>query len=702
MVDLTLNQKENLKKMIKFSSPKIYSLVQFSNYMNEVFWDLTHRCEIRTNGIDINKFHSYLRTPFFISRLLFKSFLQNKDQSVLSSEDFINGFKLLFFDTIQNRIQFLFHFFDIDNKNSIHPNYIAVVLRQFHMIDNYCNIELLEKLISTALGNFTSIDYEQWKELLVNNSDIFVLVMIYITHYKPFQEENIAYYSKCVKLQGNSRYMPIKTYELLADSSEELYTYVNKNFETEFEYELKYTSDNEEDLRELTAFEEDKNELLNHLNDVSLKLYNKSSTKKLFETQINVDNSCLTSEKIERKKRNKEVASTTLQKTSILSQLRLKNGLIETIEGSRSISNKRILDMLKTDCFYNLKGRLMKCSVNLINNELYVLKYSKKKIKKFKQLLVLKHFYATSEENIQVLSNSYFRVNIFSDFDFRPYYSHFYFEDIESGKYFFNHMKDYIKNNTIEDKYDIEEELDTEETGTLVQAYSKSNLEIYLIKRIMKKDINTQEQFDQINWEISSCNFLRKADHPSLLKAYEIIETLQAIYLVYEYPTEGQLLFYLEKNKAFSLKKLIEIFASIASSISFLHLYGIAYGNSFIHNVFVNKIKKMIYYKVINYERSKTSPIQCYNHEIEPNEEEECSQALDVWNLGCLLFNMVYGQQPFDNKEKKKKLIFPELTFYMQEHVLMKVKDIIVGCLNTNVNKRLTLKQLISACEEIN
>lgn len=695
--------KENLKKMINFSSPKLYSLVHFSSYISEVFRDITHRCEIRTKGIDINRFHLYMGTPFFISRLLFNSFLKSKEHLMLSSEDFINGLKALFFDTIQNRIKFLFHFFDIEGNSKLYPNTITVVLRQFHMINNYCRIELLEKILSTVLWNLSSIDYEQWKELLINNSDIFVLIMIYFTHYKPFQEENIGYYSKSLSIQGNSRDLPVKTYELLADSSEALYIYVNENFGKTFEYEDKTTSDHEDDLKDLNAFEEDKNELLNHLKDISLKLYSRSPTKKLFETNIHFDNNCLQPMKIERKKRNKEVASTTIQKTSILSQLRLKNGLIETIEENRSLSNRRLVNIIKTDCFVNLKGRLVKCNLNMINNELFVFKYSKKKIKKFKQLLVLKHFYVASEDNNKVLNSLYFKVSIITDYDYRPFNSNFFFELNDSGKCFITHLREYIKNDTIIDKYDIVEELDKEETGTLVQAYGKKNLEKYLIKRIIKKNINLQGQFDQINWELSSFDFLTKVNHPYLLKAYEKIETIQAIYLVYEYPTEGQLLYYLEKNEVFSIKKLVEIFCLITSSISYLHLYGIVYGNIFTNNVFVYKIKKNFYYKFINYERSKTSPLQAVPYKnTKPDEEEQGSQALDVWNLGCLLYSMLYGHQPIYNKDKRKKIIFPDLTFNKgEEELIKKIKEIIINCLNADANKRLTLAQLISQCNEL-
>lgn len=700
-------QKENINFLFNYLSPKIHSLNQFTAYLKQIFEDYSSRCENPITALNITRFHLYMQLPYYISKQLFKS-LAESNLIYLTFEEFDKGLRQLYCESIQNQIKFLFHFYDIDHDNIVYPYDIKIILRLFHMMTNQCDIALIDILLDSTLKDEKPMNYDQWKELLINNSDIFSLTFMFFYLNRPFKEDNVTYCAKITKTHVTARDIPIKIYELLSDSTELLFNYINKQFNMSLKF-IAYALSDDEDMKELVGFEEDKMQLLDNMEEISMKLSENKLSKKRFETEITCDSSTIQQEIKYDRKRGREIAGTTIQSNFILSKLKLKNGIITTMDEENS-SKKYVTQNSRFDCYRLYKNKIKKCFLNLLNEELYVFKFSKNNIKKYKQMMSLKQFFISGEENSKVLGGIYFKVELFSDIEFQPFPTYFYFESKESGLSFIRNVKELIKyKDKITENYEITDELMKEHNGNILKAYHKKNLNPFLIKQIGKKYKDKQSHYELINFELSTHAFLSKANHPSLLKGIERYESLNTIYLVYEFPNEGQLFYHMQKNKVNSLMKKLDIFTSIVSSIHYLHSFGIVYGNCITSNAFVFKTKQILEYKVINYGLAQicsfTGKLPQLSH-TSLNKAPELfdgshvfDRSIDIWNIGQLLFLIVYGHKPFNDKDlMKRKLIFAEID-EKEQFQMNKIKEIILGCLQSESKKRLSLAQVLDLCE---
>ena len=67
----------------------------------------------------------------------------------------------------------------------------------------------------------------------------------------------------------------------------------------------------------------------------------------------------------------------------------------------------------------------------------------------------------------------------------------------------------------------------------------------------------------------------------------------------------------------------------------------------------------------------------------------------DVWSVGCMLYTMLVGKAPFDTKEIKGTLNRVQVgQFNMPADLSENAKNLIIGLLQTNPDKRLNLQQL--------
>ena len=212
---------------------KIDDKEAFHLYLKEVWIDLFSRvkenkndkndAEINLSGVTKLIFDKYFTLPGIIGDRFFKV-LDQKNTSVLSANDFIKGMTTLYCGGYEETVKFIFNFYDMDNDGLIDKEDIRVVLSYITLADSpevksaglnityQKRVTSQEELYSILQKCFENIqdnkmDYETFKNTIENiNSDIYLLIYLFLLENKPFTKENIkSYQSKTKKSKENNK-----------------------------------------------------------------------------------------------------------------------------------------------------------------------------------------------------------------------------------------------------------------------------------------------------------------------------------------------------------------------------------------------------------------------------------------------------------------------------------------------------------------
>lgn len=736
-------EKENLVNVLRTVSIKKPQEDILYNYFSAVYKDIavSPEKEIR---LSIDAFINYFNLPYVIANRLFKLFSRDNCKSI-NEEEFVSGMINLYFSDFDFRIRFLFDFFESNTKKGvIYTNDIRTLLIHFSQIK--CNndnndINSLSKLISNCLIN-KSFTKQQWEEVVNENSDVFVLTLFFLFEYKPFQIENIAYFQKItLKGEKNTKKNKFPSCSGISDSSGLLIQYLNLHFKTEFDYKEKDLTEVEYkesavDVDLLNDFEDDKEKVF--VNCFSPILKEKKSPL-IYNTSINnipkefklprkqQSNGVLNEVKFKRKNYNKEIYKTQIRSTTFLYDFRKKNGLDTTILGT----SVPIIQNVKLECLYMLSSRngikpqftldqFKRCQILLLNNEIFLMKYSEYDSADpptFSKIINLSNSIVTNE-TVSISNKSYTNISIYSKNYIINDLGHnkselvyfiydFLFIKKEQGNDLYSKIGNCISVKSIYDTYDISEQIFEEDTGVVCKGFLKAKIEPCMIKIINKVKLTTN-----FNWEKSIFTFLSKSKIPFLLKAKELFEDINNIYMVFEYPTEGQLLFYFKKAKIEKISIKLNMLKNIIYTIEYLHRFNIVYVNQIASNIFIFKdSNKNIIPKLIAYTNSKillTDEFVCntnidseMENPPELKKENKYYISSDIWEIGILLYIVIYDAMPYIEKGKIEFNENVQCSSGEEAERIKQINEIISQCLNEDYNKRISIQNIKDAIEKI-
>ena len=741
------SEKENLVNILRTISVKKPQEDIVINYFSAVYKEIAVSPE-KDNRLSLDGFTNYFNLPFVIANRLFKLFTHSNVKSI-SEEEFVSGMMNLYFSDFDFRIRYIFDFFESNmNKGKIYANDIKILLIHFSQINSKENdtedINLLSNLVSNCLNKRKTFTKQQWEDLVNDNSDVFLLTLYFLYEYKPFQIENIAYFQKIThKGEKNTRKIKYPSYNGIADSSEKLIKFINLHFKTDFEYKEKDLTEVEYkesavDVDLLNNFEDDKEKVF--VNCFSPLVKEKKSPP-IYNTSINnipkdfnlphkqQSNGVLTEIKYKRKNYNKEIYKTQIKSTSFLYDFRKKNGLDTTIVGS-SIP---IIQNIKLECLYapfSYSGtkpnftleKLKRCQLLLLNNEIFLMKYSDfdsadpptfSKIINLSNTLVTKDIVSIKDKsyvNISIYSKNYIINNLGRKKKELVYFVYeFFFIKKEQGNDLYCKIGNVISTKSIFDTYDISEQIIEEDTGVVCKGFFKAKIDPCLIKVINKEKLNDRSS---ANWEKYIFTSLTRTKTQFLLKARDLYEDTINIYMVYEYPTEGQLLFYLKKAKIDTIVYKLTMLHNILSTIEYLHQFNIVYANQIASNIFIFKENnKTIIPKLIGYTNARvlltdefvtnTNIDSEMENPSEVKKENKYYKSSDIWEIGILLYIVLYDAMPTITKGKVEFNDSVKCTLEGDEERVNKVNEIIVQCLNEDKDKRMSIQSIKDTLEKI-
>jgi len=219
------------------------------------------------------------------------------------------------------------------------------------------------------------------------------------------------------------------------------------------------------------------------------------------------------------------------------------------------------------------------------------------------------------------------------------------------------------------------------------------------MKILEKKKIRDAKDACRVEREIS---ILKQVNHPNIVLLYEIIETSEELFLIMEYTPGGELFDYIVNKAVLDEHETRSLFRQIISGIEYLHKLKISHRDLKPENMLLDADKNI---KIVDFGLSNSykdsgmletacgSP--CYVAPEMIAGKTYSGAAVDIWSAGVVLFVMLCGYLPFEDKNTSK--LYKKImdgAFTIPEHISDSAKNLIRGILNTEPSVRYTIEDI--------
>ena len=690
-----------------------------NKYLKEIWSDLSKR-SVEENAKGINKitFNKYYDLPGIISERLFAVFDKDKD-GILSLSEFVNGMKMLFsqVETFDSLAKFIFNFYDFRSCEKIKKEDVRIVLSYVPLqktdIDAIKeeNIEIVEEnfqdrvesqeqlfnILNIAFKNKEEMNFEEYTNVVKNvNSDIFILILMFLLEKKPFSRESIKIYSSSVDSpkKNDVSKTPKISQQVIASPS------LNSRF------------------------------LSPKLKKKSLmggKKRNIGAAQNILQLYSGVDNKPVDVNKDEKKEKEKKKDDKESKRPQRRVRIKLDNLMDKTPEISKNAftfgknkQNQESLENEKDDDDEEFNFEEEKC----VRYEGYVYKYSQtqKKMKKTYFRLIGKdlYYYKKKEEEkhrgMHNLSGVFIKRGDDLEFEGKKYMSitilyknekSYYFDNEEDFKTWFDKLNQAIQNKSLFDKYEVKQKIGKGKFGLVKAGINKETKKPVAIKIMAKKNM------DKSDMELAKVeiDILKISQHPNIIKLYDVFENENYIYIIMENCSGGDLLSYFEYHEyELPEPKVCEIIHKLSMAVYYLHSYGIVHRDLKPENILMTDLSATADIRLLDFGLSKivgndekcTEPYGTLSF-VAPEvlQGKPYDKSVDLWSIGIITFLLLCGYLPFDDKHSEREIARQTIQDPVpyDDKIWSKIspeaKTFVDGLLQKKPEKRYTIKEVL-------
>ena len=227
--------------------------------------------------------------------------------------------------------------------------------------------------------------------------------------------------------------------------------------------------------------------------------------------------------------------------------------------------------------------------------------------------------------------------------------------------------------------------------------------ELFALKTIEKRKIMmTYGKLDIIYDEI---NIHSKLYHQNIIKLYSVYEDDETINIILEYAKGGNLYQLIKDEKnGFSESQAFDYFIQVINAVYYLHSNNIIHRDIKPENILIGDDNKL---KLCDFGWAKELTLEnrstfCGTMEYMAPEivgSENYDYSVDIWSLGILLYEMLFGHSPFNGKDTNNIILnikSHELNYDdTNKKISNSCKDLIQKLLNMNPQKRLKIKDIL-------
>ena len=688
-----------------------------NKYLREIWADLSKRSKEETSkGINKITFNKYYDLPGIISERLFTVFDKDKD-GVLNLTEFVTGMKKLFSqaETFDSLAKFIFNFYDFRNCEKIKKEDVRVVLSYVPLqktdLDSIKegNLEIVEEnfqdrvesqeqlfnILNIAFKNKEELNFEEYTNVVKNvNSDIFILILMFLLEKKPFSSATIKIYSsqkETPKKNDVSKTPSVSQQQVIASPS------LNSRF-------------------------------------ISPKLKKKSlmGGKKNFGGAANilqlysgVDNKPVEKEKKEKKEKEKKVDDKENKRPQRRVRIKLDNLLDKTPEISKNTftfgknkenqANENVIDeeddfKIEEDQCVQYEGYVFKYSQNqkkmkktyfkLIGKDLYY--YKKKEEEKHRGMHNLSGVFIKKGEDFPLDGTVYKTITI----SYKNEKS-YYFDNEEDFNKWFEKLNQAVQNKSLFDKYEVKQKIGKGKFGLVKAGINKETKKPVAIKIMAKKNM------DKSDMELAKVeiDILKISQHPNIIKLYDVYENENYIYIVMENCSGGDLLSYFEYHEyELPENKVCEIIHKLSMAVYYLHSYGIVHRDLKPENILMTDLSESADIRLLDFGLSKivgndekcTEPYGTLSF-VAPEvlQGKPYDKSVDLWSIGIITFLLLCGYLPFDDKHSEREIARQTIQDPVpyENKIWSKIspeaKTFVDGLLQKKPEKRYTIKEVL-------
>ncbi|KAF2286981.1 hypothetical protein GH714_036689 [Hevea brasiliensis] len=223
--------------------------------------------------------------------------------------------------------------------------------------------------------------------------------------------------------------------------------------------------------------------------------------------------------------------------------------------------------------------------------------------------------------------------------------------------------------------FDIGKPLGRGKFGHVYLAREKRSNHIVALKVLFKSQLQQSQVEHQLRREVEIQSHLR---HPNILRLYGYFYDQKRVYLILEYAAKGELYKELQKCKYFSERRAATYVASLARALIYCHGKHVIHRDIKPENLLIGAQGEL---KIADF-------VESVEHDA----------TVDIWSLGVLCYEFLYGVPPFEAKEHSdtyRRIVQVDLKFPLKPAVSSAAKDLISQMLVKDSAQRLPLHKLL-------
>ena len=686
----------------------------FTLYLKDVFSDLYGRVtenkndpkekQVKINGITKSIFDKYYELPGIIGDRLYRVFNKKKREYIGLSE-FTSGMKNLFCEDYEKTSKFIFDFYDYDNDGKINKEDIKAILSYITLGESpnskspmkditYKNRvnsqEELNNILKKCFNKLKSeyMTYEDFKKIVEEvNSDIYLMIYLFLLENKPFKRENINSYlkpeernspslspspkkliaspSKNTQFSPYRKFVKRKSVILNKDQTDDLHKMLKNspnNLDSptqKRQTKRRRTMEKKEPLILLKNMElnKDDGKKNKEINDKRVhEITNRQNKKKKYE------DSEMAIEPAYKQSKKKKLDNNPLSRGKFMDEDE-ENIIDKEYESDEDNESEENYDIEEDEEVLKYEGYLYKLVENkmrklwfkLVHRDLYF--YKDKNDQSHRGMHNLSGLFVQVEQGRVHDGKTYYCFSVVYPAKTRIYFC----DDEKQYKEWIENLKKATGYTNLLDIYDVKEKLGNGKFGLVKLGINKQTKEKVAIKIMNKKKMDSSD-IELMRTEIE---ILKICQHPNIIRLYDIFENIDYIYIIMEYCPGGDLFSYLEKRK-FKIPedRAVVIMKKMCDAVFYFQSYfGVIHRDLKPENVLMTSDGEDGDIRILDFGLSKiTTPNEKCTEPYgtlaycapEIILDEPYNKEVDMWSLGVMTYLMVSGRLPFNHEDENK------------------------------------------------